>query len=122
MTEPESKPLARPAEPEPKASASGTLQDLLSNATREELFEAIGYGFLELARRDRYRRPGRPRREDITEALHLESEGVPRKEIYRRLGKTTHEGQHSLKEAMRARKYRQRRCDESPPSRQQTAQ
>ncbi len=108
MSDSQSKELPPAAELLPEGSAFGALKDLLAEATREGLLEAIGYGFLELARRERHRRPGRPKHDDITEALRLESEGVSRKEIYRRLRKTTHKDQHDLKEAMRARKYRQR--------------
>jgi hypothetical protein len=57
--------------------------------------------------------PGRPRRADVTEALHLEAAGVSRKEIYRRLGKATHNEQHALREAMRQRKARRRKRDKS---------
>jgi hypothetical protein len=56
---------------------------------------------------------GRPRREDVTQAMRLEADGVSRKEIYRRLGKTTHEQQHALREAMRQRRARRRKRDKS---------
>jgi hypothetical protein len=56
---------------------------------------------------------GRPRREDVTKALRWETEGVPRKNIYRRLGKITCDQQHALREAMRQRKFRMRRRDKS---------
>lgn len=49
---------------------------------------------------------GRPRRQDVTEALRLEAAGVSRKEIYRRLEKNTRDSQRSLREAMRQRKLR----------------
>lgn len=57
------------------------------------------------------RSAGRPRRDDVTEAIELESQGMSRKEIYRRLGKATHDAQHALREAMRQRKARKRRRD-----------
>jgi hypothetical protein len=56
---------------------------------------------------------GRPRREDVTEAMRLEADHVSRKEIYRILGKNTHEQQHALREAMRQRRARRRRRDKS---------
>lgn len=52
-------------------------------------------------------RRGRPQRSDVTKALRLEAEGKTRKEIYRLLGKATHEQQHALREAMRQRKRRE---------------
>ena len=58
-------------------------------------------------------RPGRPQRADVTEALRLEAEGVARKAIYCRLGKATRDEQHALREAMRQRKARKRRRDNS---------
>ena len=58
-------------------------------------------------------RRGRPRRADVTEALRLEADGVPRKEIYRLLNKNTRDQQHALREAMRQRKARKRRRDKS---------
>jgi hypothetical protein len=56
---------------------------------------------------------GRPRRADVTEAIELELQGAPRKEIYRRLGKATRDQQHALLEAMRQRRFRKRRRDNS---------
>ena len=52
---------------------------------------------------------GRPRREDVTQAMMLEADGVPRKEIYRRLGKATNDQQHALREAIRQRRARMRK-------------
>src|SRR5579872_465038 len=46
------------------------------------------------------RGPGRPRRSDVNKALRLQAKGKSRKEIYRVLGKKTHEKQHALSEAM----------------------
>lgn len=57
----------------------------------------------------RRRRPGRPRHADVTQAVRLEAQGVSRKEIYRRLGKRSHEEQHALKNAMRQRNQSIRR-------------
>jgi hypothetical protein len=53
--------------------------------------------------------PGRPKSSDVTTALQLKAEGKSNKEIYRLLGKTTQPEQHSLREAMRQRKIRERR-------------
>ncbi len=61
------------------------------------------------------RKAGRPKRADVTEALRLEAEGVSRQQIYRRLSKNTREEQHALREAMRMRKYRQRKRDKLEP-------
>ncbi len=61
------------------------------------------------------RKAGRPKRADVTEALHLEAEGVSRQQIYRRLSKNTKDEQHALREAMRMRKYRQRKRDKLEP-------
>ena len=61
------------------------------------------------------RKAGRPERADVTEALRLEAEGVSRQQIYRRLSKNTREEQHALREAMRMRKYRQRKRDKLEP-------
>ena len=61
------------------------------------------------------RRAGRPKRADVTEALRLEAEGVSRQQIYRRLSKNTRDEQHALREAMRMRKYRQRKRDKDEP-------
>jgi len=38
---------------------------------------------------------GRPRREDVTEAVRLEADDVKRQEIYCRLGKTTRDQQQA---------------------------
>jgi hypothetical protein len=57
---------------------------------------------------------GRPRRQDVTEALQLEAAGVSRKEIYRRLGKGARDEQHALREAMRQRRARKRKRDKLP--------
>ena len=61
------------------------------------------------------RKVGRPKRADVTEALRLEAEGVSRQQIYRRLSKNTRDEQHALREAMRMRKYRQRKRDKLEP-------
>ncbi len=61
------------------------------------------------------RKAGRPKRADVTEALRLEAEGVSRQQIYRRLSKNTRDEQHALREAMRMRKYRQRKRDKLEP-------
>jgi hypothetical protein len=58
---------------------------------------------------------GRPWREDVTQAMRLESDGVTRREIYRRLGKATRDEQHALREAMRQRRARMRKRDKSRP-------
>jgi hypothetical protein len=58
---------------------------------------------------------GRPRREDVTEAMRLEADGVKRLEIYCRLGKITRDQQHALREAMRQRRARTRKRDKSAP-------
>jgi hypothetical protein len=58
---------------------------------------------------------GRPRREDVTQAMRLEAEKICRKEIYRRLDKTTRAEQHALREAMRQRRARMRKRDKSRP-------
>jgi hypothetical protein len=58
---------------------------------------------------------GRPRREDVTEAIRLEAEKISRPEIYRRLGKATRDQQHALREAMRQRRARMRKRDKSRP-------
>jgi hypothetical protein len=71
---------------------------------------------LSLIRRDLPPPPnpvGRPHRQDVTDALRWEAEGVPRKTIYVRLQKLTRADQQSLKEAMRQRKFRMRRRDKS---------
>ena len=60
------------------------------------------------------RMAGRPRREDVTEALRLEAAGASRKEIYRKLGKSTAIEQHALREAMRQRKWRKQQKHEGP--------
>jgi len=57
---------------------------------------------------------GRPRRQDVTQAVQLEATGVSRKEIYRRLGKSTRDEQHALREAMRQRRARNRKRDKPP--------
>ncbi len=74
--------------------------------------EAVQY-FARLLRPNR--KVGRPKRADVTEALRLEAEGVSRQQIYRRLSKNTREEQHALREAMRMRKYRQRKRDKLEP-------
>jgi len=51
------------------------------------------------------RKNGRPRRSDVTAALRLEAAGVARSQIYGRLGKGAPQEQHSLREAMRKRKF-----------------
>jgi len=61
------------------------------------------------------RKTGRPKRADVTEALLLEAQGVSRQQIYRRLSKNTRDEQHALREAMRMRKYRQRKRDKLEP-------
>ncbi len=61
------------------------------------------------------RKIGRPKKADVTEALRLEAEGVSRQQIYRRLSKNTRDEQHALREAMRMRKYRQRKRDKLEP-------
>ena len=58
---------------------------------------------------------GRPPRSDVTQALQLEREGISRREIYCRLGKATRDEQHALREAMRQRKSRSRKRDNSTP-------
>jgi hypothetical protein len=40
---------------------------------------------------------GRPRREDVTQAMRLEADGVARQEIDRLLDKTTHHQKHALR-------------------------
>lgn len=55
------------------------------------------------------RMDGRPRWDDVTEALRLEAAGTSRKEIYCQLGNRTAPEQHALREAMRQRKWRGRR-------------
>jgi hypothetical protein len=57
------------------------------------------------------KRPGRPPHDEISIAMKLESEGIPRKNIYQHLNKTTREQQRVLSEAMRQRRLRQRRAD-----------
>ena len=74
--------------------------------------EAVQY-FARLLRPNR--KVGRPKKVDVTEALRLEAEGVSRQQIYRRLGKNTRDEQHALREAMRMRKYRQRKRDKLEP-------
>jgi hypothetical protein len=54
---------------------------------------------------------GRPCRDDVTEAMRMEADGVTRGEIYGRLGKTTRDQQHALREAMRQRRARKRKRD-----------
>jgi hypothetical protein len=56
---------------------------------------------------------GRPRREDVTQAMRLEAGGITRREIYCRLGKATRDEQHALREAMRQRRARMRKRDKS---------
>jgi hypothetical protein len=51
---------------------------------------------------------GRPRLNDVTEALKLQASGVSAKEIYRRLGKGTAGEQRNLREAMRQRRRREK--------------
>lgn len=57
------------------------------------------------------KRPGRPPDNEISIAMKLESEGIPRKNIYQHLNKTTREQQRVLSEAMRQRRLRRRRTD-----------
>jgi hypothetical protein len=52
---------------------------------------------------------GRPRRQDVSEALKLEAEGKTRIQIYSALGKTTEEEKRALRDSMRMRKFRERR-------------
>src|SRR5690242_11206814 len=54
------------------------------------------------------RPPGRPRRQDIDEAMRMTAEGLSPKEIYRRLNRTSRDEQCALREAMRQRRRRQR--------------
>ena len=63
---------------------------------------------------------GRPQHSDVTKALHLQADGKSRKEIYRLLGKKTHEKQHALSEAMRQRKLRDLRRAERDKIRSST--
>ena len=56
---------------------------------------------------------GRPRREDVTQAMRLEAEKISRQEIYHRLGKATCDQKHALREAMRQRRARMRKRDKS---------
>src|SRR5215813_15578130 len=80
---------------------------LLSSADKHRVLAAIKSGLPPKPS------AGRPWREDVTEAMRLEADHVSRGEIYRRLGKTTHEQQHALREAMRQRRARKRKRDKS---------
>lgn len=55
------------------------------------------------------RGPGRPQRADVTEAFNLVLQGVPKREIYRRLGKNTPTEQRALCEAIRQRRLQMKR-------------
>lgn len=57
------------------------------------------------------KRPGRPPDNEISIAMQLETQGMPRKNIYHHLNKTTREQQRLLNEAMRQRRLRQRRAN-----------
>jgi hypothetical protein len=52
---------------------------------------------------------GRPRRQDVTEAVRLQAAGLPWRVIYIRLGKHTRDEQYALRAAVRLRKYRAKR-------------
>lgn len=53
---------------------------------------------------------GRPVHADITKAVQMEAQGSSRSQIYAALGKTSRDEQHALVEAMRQRKFRERRA------------
>jgi|SRR5579872_5934012 len=57
------------------------------------------------------KRTGRPPDNEISIAMQLETAGIPRKNIYHHLNKTTREQQRALSEAMRQRRLRQRRAN-----------
>jgi hypothetical protein len=52
---------------------------------------------------------GRPRRQDVTEAVRFRAAGQPWRVIYIRLGKHTRDEQYALRAAVRLRKYRLKR-------------
>lgn len=86
------------------------LLELLDHHLSREDRQRLSRALINFGRRiGRGRRPGRPPRADVSEALRLEACGVSRKEIYRRLGKVTRDEQHAMREAMRLRRYRARR-------------
>ena len=84
---------------------------------RAAKFGMSGFFEYETSRRrltEHLRKPrGRKPSEEVTVALKLDSEGVSRKDIYRQLGKTTPPEKHALREAMRQRKFRQKRTQSS---------
>ena len=57
------------------------------------------------------KRPGRPPDNEISIAMQLETQGVPRKNIYHYLHKTTREQRRLLSEAIRQRRLRQKRAN-----------
>ena len=97
-------------------------QDLFSLACQAEFARfgpdgMLGFWAYEMRRRELmqlFRKPrGRQPSYEVTTALKLENEGQSRKDIYVFLGKTTRLEQHALSEAMRQRKFRQKRAQGS---------
>jgi hypothetical protein len=56
--------------------------------------------------------PGRPRKEDITDAVRLLADGEPWRVIYMRLKKCTRGEQDALRSGVRLRKYRSKRKED----------
>ena len=76
-----------------------------------EMCDGMAEALTLYAKHLRRARPGRPRREDVTQALRMEAAGETRRSIYQQLGKSAIHEQHALREAMRQRKFRKRARD-----------
>jgi hypothetical protein len=88
---------------------------LQSEFARWQPWGSVGFSAYEMKRNELLhllRKPrGRPRSREVSLATELEARGVPRKDIYRQFNKTTQQQQRALSEAMRQRRFRQKRAE-----------
>ncbi len=88
---------------------------LQAEFVRWQPWGSVGFSAYELKRNELLQllqKPrGRPPSREVTLATELEAQGVPRKDIYRHFNKTTPQQQRALSEAMRQRRFRQKRAE-----------